>query len=69
MFRCSHTIIRGRIDSCLLKLQLLKYGGDVTAYIYSHITTVLTTHRCILMDYFNNCNFSKHELMRPLMMV
>jgi len=28
----------------------------------------LTTHRCILMDYFINCNFSKHELMRSLMM-
>jgi len=24
---------------------------------------------CILMDYFNNCNFSKHELMPYLMMV
>ena len=22
-----------------------------------------------LMDYFNNCNFSKHRLMRSLMMV
>jgi len=30
---------------------------------------VLTTHRCILMDYFKNCNFSKHKLMRSLMLV
>jgi len=30
-------------------------------YICSHITTELTKHRCILADYFNNCNFSKHE--------
>ena len=37
--------------------------------ICSHTTTVLTTHRCILMDCFNNCNFSKHKLMRSLMMV
>jgi len=43
MFQCSYNIIRVRINSCLLKLQLLVY--------------------------FNNCNFSKHELMRSLMMV
>jgi len=35
----------------------------------SQATTVLTTHRCILIDYFNNCNFIKHKLMRSLMMV
>jgi len=29
--------------------------------ICSHITTVLTTNQCILMEYFNNCNFNKHE--------
>jgi len=34
-----------------------------------HCSAVLTTHRCILMDCFNNHNFSKHELMRSLMMV
>ena len=27
--------------------------------ICSHITTVLMIHWCILMDYFNNCNFCK----------
>ena len=27
---------------------------------YSHTITVLTTHRCILMDCFHNCHFSKH---------
>jgi len=45
-------------------------------YIYIYIcsqcnyttNTVLTTQRCILMDYFN-CNFSEHKLMRSLMMV
>ena len=47
MFRCySYTIIRERINSCLPKLQLLKY-----------------------FNYYNNCNISKHELMRSLMMV
>ena len=35
----------------------------------SHTTTVLTAHRFILIDYFNNCNFSKHKLMCSLMMV
>ena len=42
---------------------------QIPAYICSHTTTVLTTHRCILVDLFNNCNFSKHKLMRSLMMV
>jgi len=35
------------------------------ALFSSHTTTVLTTNRCILMDYFNG----KHKLMRSLMMV
>jgi hypothetical protein len=30
-------------------------------YMCSHITTEVTTHQCILIDSFNNCNFSKHE--------
>ena len=90
MFRCSYTIIRERINSCLLKLQLLKqsikmHGCVVnTMVVWLHIlgpywclyvalfgSRLLpdsATHRCILMDYFNNCNFSKHELMRSLMM-
>jgi hypothetical protein len=106
MFRCSHTTIRERINSCLLKLRLLKqsikiYGCVVnTVVVWLHIlgpywcmcvvlldllpnrathihqqgpnirrhtTTVLTTQRYILMDYFNNRSFSKHELMRSLM--
>ena len=37
--------------------------------ICSQTTTVLTIHRSILMDYFINCNLSKHELVRSLMMV
>ena len=46
------------------------YGHQQGLNICSHtITTVLNTHRCILMDYFNNCNFSKHILVRSLMMV
>ena len=32
-----------------------------TTNICSHTTTLLTTHRCTIMDYFNRCNFSKHE--------
>jgi len=62
MFRCySYTIIRGRINLCLLKLQLLKQSIK--------IHTVLATHRCILIDYFNNCNIRKHKLLGSLMMV
>jgi len=50
MFRCySYTIIRERINLCVLNLQLLKQS--------------------IRIDYLNNCNFSKHKLMRSLMMV
>jgi len=90
MFRCySYTIIRESINSCLLKLQLLKQSIKIhrcvvntvvvwlnilgpywclcVALFGSHITTVFTTNRCILMDYFNNCNFSKHKLMRSMM--
>jgi hypothetical protein len=59
MFRCSYTIIRERINSYLLKLQLLnsplKYIG---VYVCIYVSV------CVY-----NCNFSKHELMRSLMMV
>jgi hypothetical protein len=34
MFQCSHTIIRERISSCLLKLQLLKQSIKI--------------HRCVV---------------------
>jgi len=85
MFRCySHTIIRERINLCLLKLQL-KYSIKMhrcvvnTVVVWLHI---LGLYWCMyvalfgrghtptyLMDYFNNSNFSKHELMCSLMMV
>jgi len=77
MLRCySYTIIRERINLCLQKLLLLNspllpnsaYTNKDLIY-GSHTTTVLTTHRCILLDHFRNCNFSKHKLMRSLMMV
>jgi len=49
-----------------------KYFGAVTPSSWSAII-VLTKFTvvkicCILKDYFNNCNVSKHELMRSLMM-
>ena len=56
----------------VLKILLSQYLTHCIHYrpnICSHTTTILTTHRCILMDCFNNCNFSKHKLMRSLMMV
>ena len=37
---------------------------NISLFTCSYTTTVLTTHGCILMDYFNNCKLSKHELMR-----
>ena len=42
-----------------------QYGPNIC----SHTTNVSKAHRCILMGYLNNCNFSKHELMRSLMTV
>ena len=36
--------------------------------ICSHITELIT-HWCTIIDYFNKCNFSKHELMRSLRLV
>jgi len=46
-------------------------ASDTNKYLIYAATpnTVLTTHKYILMDYFNNCNFSKHKLMRSLMTV
>jgi hypothetical protein len=38
-----------------------RQGAHYSVHICIHIITVLTTHRSILMDYFNKCNFSKHE--------
>jgi len=71
MFQCySYTIFRERINLCLLKLKnSTKNTHQEGPNVCSHTTTVLTTHRCILMDCFNNCNFSKHKSMRSLMMV
>ena len=77
MFRCySYTIIKERINLCLLKLLLLKQSikihrcvvSTVVVWLHkvgpywclcvvlfgSHTTTVLTTNRCLLKDYFNN---------------
>ena len=73
MFQCySYAIIRVGMIHYILKILLLQYLTTFIHYgpnICGHTTTVLTTHRCILMDCFINCNFSKHELMRSLMMV
>jgi len=63
MFRCySYTIIRERINTA-------EQCNIQKPNIYSHTTTALTTHRCLLMDYFIICNFSKYKSMRSLMMV
>ena len=63
MFRCySYTIISLLPNSAAYRHQ---QGPNIC----SDTTTALTTQRCILMDYINNSNFSKHKLMRSLMMV
>jgi len=81
MFRCySYTIIRERIDLCLLKLQLLKQSIKThrcvvnTVVVWLHI---LGPYWCLyvalfgsrLTDCCKNCNCSKHKLMRSLMTV
>ena len=70
MFRCySYTVIRERINLCLLKLQLLKQSikihrcGVNTVVVWLHI---LGPYWCLyvalfgsrLTDCFNSCNFS-----------
>ena len=82
MFRCySYTIIRERINLCLVKLQLLKQSIKIhrcvvnTVVVWLHILgpcwclCVVLFGSSNFMDYFNNCNFSKHKLMRSLKMV
>jgi len=88
MFRCySYTIIRERINLCLLKLRLLKQAIKLHRYVvmwlhilrctwgllpnsatYTHqqrpttyTSSRITTHKCKLIGYFNNCNLIKHE--------
>ena len=72
------TYIRSVMNSSLSNSVIIEFSKrnewyrnwlDLLLLVYVCCTTILTTHRCILMDYFNNCKFSKHELMRSLMMV
>ena len=51
MFRCSYTIIRERIKSCLLKLQLLKYSIKIHRCVVN--TVVVWLH--ILGPYLCTC--------------
>ena len=77
MFRCySCTIIRERINLCLLKLQLLKQSIKIHRCVANTVVVwlrILGPYWCVLngsaVEYFNNCNFSKHKLMRSLMMM
>ena len=57
MFRCySYTIIREHINSCLLKLQLLKQSIKIHRCEHTQ-----PHHHCInhTLMHFNSCNFSK----------
>ena len=50
------------VNTVVVWLHILgPYWCLYVALFGSHTTTVLTTHRCILLDNFNNCNFSKHK--------
>jgi len=71
MFRCySYTIIRERIDLCLLKLQLLKQSIKIHRCVVNTVVVWLHTlgpSWCVFFVLF--FNFSKHKLMRSLKMV
>jgi hypothetical protein len=58
MFRCSYTIIRERINSCLLKLQLLKQSIKIHRCVVN--TVVMWPH--ILGPYWVNvcCTVWQH---------
>jgi hypothetical protein len=51
--------------SCLQPNSAMYIHQQGPSNTYSHITTVLTTNRYNLVDYFNKCNFSKHEKCAP----
>ena len=69
--RCTSELSYKNNIKIYIKIALTCFGVTVTPTSGSahHTTTLLTTHRCILMGYSDNCNFSKHKLMRSLMMV
>ena len=48
---------------CTLRKQSLLPNSVKYTYqqVPTNIRSQITTHRCILIDYFNNCNFNKHE--------
>jgi len=58
--KCFYSPTDGQV-SCLQPNSATYIHQQGTSNICSHITTVLTTNRCILVDYFNKCNFRKHE--------
>jgi hypothetical protein len=63
MFRCSYTIIRERINSCLLKLQLLKQSIKIhrcvvnTVVVWLHI---LSPYWCMCFALFG-CRLSAEQ--------
>jgi len=81
MFRCySYTVIRERINLCLIKLQLLKQSTKIHRCAVNTVVVwlrMLGHYWCLyvalfdsgLTEYCNNCNFSKHKSMRSLVMV
>jgi hypothetical protein len=40
---------------------LLSNSATYTHQVPTNICSHITTHQCILIGYFKNCNFSKHE--------
>jgi len=70
LLKQSIKIRRCVVNTVVVRLHILgPYWCLYVALFGSHTTTVLTTHRRILMDYFNECNFRMNKLMRSQMMV
>ena len=74
MAACIRSVMNSSVSNTMIiefsKLnEWYRHWLDLLLLVYVCCTTVLAKHRCILMDYFNICYFSKNELMRSVMMV
>ena len=58
MFRCSHIVVRERINSCLLKLQLLKQSIKIQLCVVMWLHILVGPCWCMRVALFGS---SKHE--------
>jgi hypothetical protein len=61
MFRCSYTIIRERINSCLLKLQLLKESSKIHRCVVNAVVVwlhILGPYWCMYVALFGSATYT-----------